>query len=117
MLSGDALRGEVIVTPPAEIDVATGATFARQIAQACALGPDRVIIDFQVVTFCDSTAVHVLLSALADQERRACVLVIRNPSEQLSRIAQILRLTETLGIPTQGGSREAAPLVVIRRSS
>lgn len=117
MISSDALRGEVVVTPPVEIDVASGATFARQIAQACALRPDRVVIDFQAVTFCDSTAIRVLMSALAARERRACVLVVRNPSGQLRRLAQVLHVAEALGIPRQRGSRGQAPPVTLRQSS
>ena len=100
-LTTDALNAEVIVTPPPEIDMATADLLARRIKRACALHPDRVVVDFGAVTFCDSTAISVLLSARKSLEGQGCALVIRNPSRLLLRVGAILGQSETLGIPAQ----------------
>ena len=100
-LTTDARNAEVVVTPPPEIDLATGDLLARQIERACGLRPDRVIVDFAAVTFCDSTAVSVLLSARMSLEVQGCALVIRNPSPLLQRVAGLLGAGEMLGIPSE----------------
>ena len=98
-LSTDTRNAEVIVTPPTEIDMSTGHVLARRIEQACALGPATVVVDFSDVTFCDSTAVDVLLSALDSLTSQGCALVVRNPCSLLQRVATVLGHAETLGIP------------------
>ena len=103
-LTTDAGSAEVIVTPPPEIDMATGDLLARRIERARALRPDRVVVDFAAVTFCDSTAVSVLLSALTSLEGQGCALLIRNPSPLLQRMAAILGASAIFGIPSQAGS-------------
>ena len=98
-LCTDPHAPEVTVTPPAEIDVATYELLAQRIAHACAQRPDRVVVDFSGVTFCDSTAVSVLLAALERVEAQGCELVVRNPSRALQRVTTLLGLGELLGIP------------------
>lgn len=81
---------------------------AQRIDRADALHPDRVIIDFGTVTFCDSTAVNVLLSGSARLGRRGCALVIRNPPHMLTRMAALLGQSETLGLPAYRASDRPA---------
>lgn len=98
-LSTDARNAEVIVTPPAEIDMSTGDVLAGGIERACAFRPSTVVVDFSDVIFCDSTAVDVLLSALDSLTSQGCTLVVRNPCALLQRVASMLGQAETLGIP------------------
>lgn len=100
-LTTDTRNAEVTVTPPAEIDIATGDLLARRIERAGLLQPDRVIVDFGAVTFCDSTAISVLLSALTSLEAQGSALVIRNPGRLLQRVADLVGASEILGIPSQ----------------
>lgn len=103
-LSSDSQKAEVVVTAPSEIDIATGNLLAQRIDRAGALHPDRVIVDFGTVTFCDSTAVNVLLSASARLQRRGCVLVLRNPPHMLTRMAALLGQSQILGLPAYRAS-------------
>ena len=98
-LQVDVTNNEVTITPPNEIDIATGDVLATQIERACALRPSTIAVDFRNVTFCDSTAVAVLLSALEKLEAQGCRLVIRNPCTLLRKIVTVLGETERLGIP------------------
>lgn len=90
---------EVIVTPPTEIDIATADLFGELLDQACALGPDRVIVDFASVTFCDSTGLKALVHAQRKLGTRGCSLVVRNPPASVRRVTAILGMSDELGIP------------------
>lgn len=104
-LTTDARNAEVLVTPvTTEIDMATGDLLARHLHRAGALRPDRVVVDLSAVTFCDSTAISVLLSAREALEAHGCALVIRNPPRLLRRVAGLLDVAETLGIPSEASS-------------
>ena len=107
-LSTDARNAEVIVTPPNEIDMSSGDVLARAIERACALRPSTVVVDFSEVTFCDSTAVDVLLSALDSLTAQGCALVVRNPCTMLQRVATVLGHAETLGIPASRSPDDSA---------
>lgn len=87
------------MTPPSEIDIANANLLGELIDQACVLGPDRVIVDFAGVTFCDSSGLKALVHALRKLETRGCALVVRNPSASVRRITTILGMSDALGIP------------------
>ena len=91
-------QSAVVVTPPAEIDPATHEQFKESLRRACLLDPQRVIVDFARVTFCDSTALRVLVDEAALILRPGCVIEIRNATTQLRMIAGMVGLSEQLGI-------------------
>lgn len=98
MLTTTHDSGEVLVLPPPVVDLSTAEVLARSLEQACALGPNRVVVDFSGVTFCDVTVVNVLLQA-ADALRDGCDLQVRHPNRFLTRVADLLGLRAQLGLP------------------
>ena len=52
-----------VVTLPAEIDMATAAVIAGQVAAALAPGVHAVIADMTATTFCDSAGIGMLIRA------------------------------------------------------
>ena len=95
---GGDLR-QVVVVPPEEIDVATADAFSRDLSQAFATGPDRLVIDFARTTFCDSTALRVLVNAARQASSSGCRLVLVNAPRQLLLMAEILGASPVLGLP------------------
>jgi anti-anti-sigma factor len=81
-----------------EVDIATAPELADRLAEACALHPARVVVDFAGSTFCDSSAVEVLLQAAAGLRAQGCQLEIRSPNRYLLRISDILGLSTELGL-------------------
>lgn len=92
------LHDEVVVLPPSEVDISTAELLAVSLRQACASGRARVVVDFSAVTFCDSSAVTVLLDAAESLRSRGCRLEVRNPNRFLERLAGLLSVSATLGL-------------------
>ena len=88
----------VVVTPPVEIDIFTHDEFKESLRRACLLDPRRVIVDFSQVTFCDSTALRVLVDEAARLLPAGCLLEIHQPTPELRKMASMLGLSERLGI-------------------
>lgn len=92
----DSPPAELVVEPPREIDMATGPLLAAMLMTAAALRPTRVVVDFTDVTFCDSTAVDVLVTASCQLRQHGCGLEIRNPPRLLVWMAATLGLSAVL---------------------
>ena len=90
---------EVVVTAPLEVDISSAPRLAQDLARACALHPDRVVVDFSGSTFCDSSAVEVLLDAAEALRSAGCELQIR-PNPLLIRIAAVLQVSHELRLGT-----------------
>lgn len=91
---------EVLVLPPPVVDLSTAEVLARSLEQACAVGADRVVVDFSDVTFCDVTVVNVLLQAADVLRGSGCDLQVRHPNHFLTRVADLLGLRSELGLQT-----------------
>lgn len=91
-------RDEVLVLPPPVVDLSTAEVLARSLEEACALGPERVVVDFAEVTFCDVTVVNVLLGAADALRGNGCDLQVRHPNRFLVRVADLLGLKAQLGL-------------------
>jgi anti-anti-sigma factor len=94
----DRERNAVVVVPPAEIDVGTESQFTDSLRNACALSPSRVIVDFTDVTFCDSTALRVLVQESARLSDAGCSLEVHKPTRSLRRIAALTGMSRRLGL-------------------
>lgn len=91
--------GRVVVRPPREIDVATADAFSRDLSRAFATDPERVAVDFAGTTFCDSTALRVLVNAARQAHTSGCRLELLHPPRQLLLMAEILGASRLLGLP------------------
>jgi anti-anti-sigma factor len=94
----DVPAGAHVVAAPAEIDFATAPALAAELAAALAEHGD-VVLDCAGTTFCDSTALKVLLAAKRLARALDVELRIVDPPRVLLRIAGILQASELLGLP------------------
>ncbi len=92
-----------VVHAPQEIDVATAPALAVRLGDALASHGD-VALDCSEVTFCDSTALRVLLAARRHSLALEVDLHIVNPPQQLLRIAAILGASGLLGLSEPNAS-------------
>lgn len=90
--------GTVTVLPPAEIDLATVWSLRRCLADACAMSPARVVVDFSQVTFCDIQALRVLVDAAHTLLSQGCRLEICQPTPLLRRLAELTDTSRDLNI-------------------
>ena len=91
--------GAVVVRAPEEIDVATADALSRDLSQAFAAAPDRVVVDLARTTFCDSTALRLLVNAARQAHGSGCRLELAHPPRQLLLMAEILGASSLLGLP------------------
>ena len=87
-----------VVRAPHEVDVATAPELGVRLAEALAAHGD-VVLDCSGVTFCDSTALRVLINARRYARALDVDLRIVNPPKGLLRIAALLQASELLGLP------------------
>ena len=112
----------VVVTLPAEIDVANADSIGGQIAAAVASRPKAVIADMTATTFCDSLGVRVLVLAHHDAAAHGTELRLLLPCPGVMRIMEVLGVDAVLPIyqsleealagrgPAAGGTRgQASP--------
>ena len=88
----------VVVPAPQEIDIATADAFSRALSEALALRPAEVEIDLSVTTFCDSTALRLLVNATRQAQSSGCRLVLSSPPRQLLLMADVLGVSGLLGL-------------------
>jgi anti-sigma B factor antagonist len=81
-----------------EIDSATAPQLAAQLAEVDP-GAD-VLVDFSNVTFCDSTGIRVLLSALKQQMAGGGSLRLTNVSPAVSRVFEMTGLRNLMADAT-----------------
>lgn len=87
-----------VVVAPQEIDIATADAFSRALSAAFATGADEIVIDLARTTFCDSTALRLLVNARKQAESSDCRLVLRHPPRQLLLMADVLGISGLLGL-------------------
>jgi len=87
-------RGEVVVAPAGELDLASAAMLEREIRELPG-DVERVVVDLRKVEFIDSTGLRMLLSVRngAKRERRRLCVVPGPP-----RVQRIFELTGTRGL-------------------
>src|SRR5215472_3649622 len=76
----------VVVSLPAEIDVANAERISGQLRAAVAAGPTVVIADMTATTFCDSMGVRALLLAHRHAGARGTELRLLLPSPYVLRV-------------------------------
>ena len=88
-------RGQVVVTPRGELDLATGPALDRTIQRALSEAPDAtsLVLDLTDVTFIDSSGVKTLVRArrqLRGRDPVAGQLVVCNVQPPVHRILALL---------------------------
>jgi anti-anti-sigma factor len=93
-----ALVHPVIVTLPAEIDVANADAVGDRLAAALAPGVKVVIADMTATTFCDTLAVRMLVLAQRQAVANGAELRLLLPSPHVMRVWRILGLDMVLPV-------------------
>src|SRR5579859_3885759 len=88
----------VVVTLPAEIDMANADNVSEQIAVAFAPGPRAVIADMTVTTFCDISGIRVLVLAHKRATAHGAELRLLRPCDRLLRVMEVLGVDAVLPI-------------------
>lgn len=89
-----AIAAPPVIKLPAEIDTTNCDELASELSAACVPGVSVVIADLGLTTFCDSSAVRVLLQAhkIAASQGIDFEIVVNSPS--------VLRVLELTGLTT-----------------
>ena len=87
-----------VVRAPKEVDIATADAFSRELSDALATGAARIAVDFAETTFCDSTALRLLVNAAKQAEGAGRRLVVVHPTRQLLLMADLLGASRLLGL-------------------
>jgi anti-sigma B factor antagonist len=88
----------VVVSLPAEIDMANAEWVSGQLRVAVAAGPKVVIADMTATTFCDSMGVRVLVLAHRHAAARGTELRLLMPCPRVSRVMEVLGVDAVLPI-------------------
>ena len=87
----------VVVAVRGEIDPSAAGLLAGHLAAAIAEAP-RVIVDLRDVTFMDSSGLSVLVDAFHHSGQNSEALVVRSPSEFITRLFTLTGLDQYLTI-------------------
>jgi len=90
--------GETVITAAGELDVNTAPELREQLARLINEGASHVAIDLGSVTFVDSTALSVLVSALKRLRQADGDLQLASPTPSVRRVFEITGLTRLFTI-------------------
>jgi anti-sigma B factor antagonist len=89
---------ETLITAAGELDVNTAPELREQLARLITGGTNHVAIDLESVTFVDSTALSVLVSALKRLRQVDGDLQLASPTPSVRRVFEITGLTRLFTI-------------------
>ncbi len=81
--------GDVWLTVYGEIDVANVAELERSLAAARELGPKRIVVDLDGLSFMDSTGLHALLLARRDARSVGCEIALARVPEHAMAVLRV----------------------------
>lgn len=85
-------EGVAIVAPTGELDLAGAPAFREAIARALATNAPELEIDLAEVTFMDSSALSVIVSAWRESMDRGISFRLTNPARNVRRVLEITDL-------------------------
>ena len=88
-------RGEIVVAPAGELDIASAAVLEREIHGLRVTRGDRVVIDLRGVDFLDSTGLRLLISLRNSAKRGGYGLIV---APGPARVQRVFELTGTRGL-------------------
>jgi anti-anti-sigma factor len=90
--------GETVVSAAGELDVNTAPDLREQLARLIADGTRHIVVDLADVSFVDSTALSVLVSALKRLRQASGDLELASPNPSVRRVFEITGLTRLFTI-------------------
>jgi anti-anti-sigma factor len=102
-LAVERTDGQAVLTVSGEIDMVTAPTL-HQAAEALLLSQDvqDVVVDLSAVTFCDSSALRVLLQLRMTADRLGGAVHVRGASGTVARIFEVTGLDTVFKMPPTG---------------
>jgi anti-sigma B factor antagonist len=91
-------RETIVVALEGEIDLAAAPAAERQIADAEARGPGRLVIDLREVTFMDSSGLRVLLTAHRRAEEAGRGFALVKGGEAVERLLDVTGISGRLEV-------------------
>jgi anti-sigma B factor antagonist len=88
----------VVVSLPAEIDMANAERIGGQLRVAVAAGPKVVIADMTATTFCDSMGMRMLVLAHRHAAARGTELRLLMPRPRVLRVMELLGIDAVLPV-------------------
>lgn len=89
---------EVVITAAGDLVAAAVEALETAIQQALSRVPERVVLDFAEVRFCDSTGLALLIRMLERIERAGSHMRIARPSPPVTRLLAVTGLDTVLDI-------------------
>jgi anti-sigma B factor antagonist len=90
--------GEAVVRAAGELDVNTAPELREQLARLVSEGTRQIVVDLTDVSFVDSTALSVLVSALKRLRQADGDLQLASPNASVRRVFEITGLTRLFTI-------------------
>jgi anti-sigma B factor antagonist len=90
--------GETILRAAGELDVNTAPELREQLARLANDGVRQIVVDLADVSFVDSTALSVLVSALKRLRQADGDLTLASPTPSVRRVFEITGLTRLFAI-------------------
>jgi anti-sigma B factor antagonist len=94
----DGVATDVRVEVEGELDIATADELERAVWPVIARRPDRIVVDFAGLTFCDSSGTRVMISLYREAQRTGTQFVIVAARHEVRRIFEIVQLGQLLDI-------------------
>jgi len=91
-------EGETVLGAAGELDVNTAPELREQLARLINEGTTTIVVDLAAVTFVDSTALSVLVSALKRLRQAGGDLQLSSPTPSVRRVFEITGLTRLFTI-------------------
>jgi anti-sigma B factor antagonist len=91
-------EGETVVRAAGELDVNTAPELREQLAHLASEGSPLIVVDLTDVSFIDSTALSVLVSALKRLRQADGNLELASPNPSVRRVFEITGLTRLFTI-------------------
>jgi anti-anti-sigma factor len=90
--------GSLTAVVRGEIDLATAPALDRELEEATARGPGRLVVDMSGVTFLDSSGCHVLVRAHRRADGTGVELALAGLNGACRRVLEVAGLTEVLPV-------------------
>jgi anti-sigma B factor antagonist len=97
LIESRAEQGRLVLALRGELDLTSVPQFERELQEAEATGPARLVLDLSGLDFMDSTGLRALLQARERAKAEDHELVLRRGPRQVQRV---LELTKTLDVFT-----------------
>jgi anti-sigma B factor antagonist len=95
---GTVTDGEAMVIVAGELDLYASPFVEERVAALRTDGARRITIDFEAVSFIDSSGLGILVNLLKELRAEGGDLILRSPSAQTLKVLQITGLDRTIPI-------------------